>query len=124
MEGQRWHSTVVDLAFFVTVCLLGFRQVLHETVLATLLGMYAAGRFGVAHGKQQAVIALSGSGSGSVPPTGSGGSGGSGASGEHRLHLPPQESSLTSTSKKVDPRTLQQTRTAVDLRLASLGWWG
>jgi hypothetical protein len=116
VEGQRWHSTLVDLAFFATVCLLGFKLVLHETVLATLLGMYAAGRFGVAHGKQQAVIALSGGGN-SNPP----GPPGSGSSGEHRLNL---SQSPPPPSKKVDPRTMRDAQNAIEARLACLGFWG
>jgi hypothetical protein len=80
MEGQRWMSMIVDLAFFAVIGLLGLKRVLSEPILAALLSSYAAHRFGVAMGKQQAVIALSGSGGS--------GSGSSGSSGEHKLNIP------------------------------------
>src|SRR5512147_2406420 len=75
MEGQRALSTIVDLAFFVVIGLLGWHKVLSEAVLATLLSAYTAHRFGIASGKQQAIVALGSAGSsgGSVPPGSSGG---------------------------------------------------
>jgi len=86
MEGQQWRSLIGDIAFLSVVCVLGLKHVLSEGVLATLLAAYAAGRFGVAHGKQQAAIALTSgpSGTGSsgpgASPTPNGEAGGSGTS--------------------------------------------
>lgn len=79
MEGQRILATLVDLAFFVVVGLLGMKRILSEGVLATLLSGYVAHRFGVASGKQQAIVAatLGGGGGGGGMAGGSGGGSGS-----------------------------------------------
>lgn len=70
MEGQSYRSMVVDVVYFAIVGLLGWHRSLSEPVLAALLGVYSAHRFGVAMGKQQAVVAMSG-----PPRDGTGGSG-------------------------------------------------
>lgn len=71
-------GNITDLAFFAVVGYLGVHHTLGEPVLATLLSAYVAHRFGVAMGKQQAVIALSNNSGGGG---GGGGGGGTGTSG-------------------------------------------
>jgi len=94
MEGQRALSTIVDLAFFIVIGLLGWHKVLSEAVLATLLSAYTAHRFGIASGKQQAIVAL-GSG-GSVPP----GSGGSGPSSSQKMAAVREETARLNENDK------------------------
>lgn len=50
---QQWKSALVDIAFFVTLGLLGYHGVLKEAAVLSLLSVYATGRFSVAMNKQQ-----------------------------------------------------------------------
>jgi len=73
--GQRFVAAVVDICFFVVIALFGIRKVIGEVLIGTLLSSYAAYRFGVAQGKQQAVTAMHTSGAYGGGPGGSGGPG-------------------------------------------------
>jgi uncharacterized membrane protein YgcG len=57
--GQRLTSALVDVIFFAVVWSLARERVIEGQAVVGLLSMYAGARFGIAHGKQQTVIALS-----------------------------------------------------------------
>lgn len=84
--GQRFIAAIVDVCFFAVIALFGIHKIIGEVLIGTLLSSYAAYRFGVAQGKQQAVTAMSNSGAfdgarsggGIGGPSSGGGSGGSG----------------------------------------------
>ena len=115
MEGQRILATLVDLAFFVVVGLLGMRRILSEGVLATLLSGYVAHRFGVASGKQQAIVAATLGGGG-----GGGGMGGSGGSGSSQ-RMPAVRTEIVEPNPR-DSRRLM--REASDELVHVHGWIG
>jgi hypothetical protein len=77
-QGQRLYSTITDLAFFVVIALFGLNKIIGEPIIAALLSSYAAYRFGVAQGKQQAAVAISGAMGGGGGGGGGGGVGGGG----------------------------------------------
>ena len=106
MEGQSYRSALVDVVYFAIVGVLGWHHSLSEPVLAALLGVYSAHRFGVAMGKQQAVVALS------SPPR-DGGQGGGGLT----LRPPPSSSS---TSDGAPPSVAHRSSELLD----RLGWIG
>jgi hypothetical protein len=79
--GQRFIAAIVDVCFFAVIALFGIHKIIGEVLIGTLLSSYAAYRFGVAQGKQQAVTAMSNSGAFGSGGGGSGGpSSGSGGS--------------------------------------------
>lgn len=75
--GQKLLASLVDIAFFVVLGLMGWHGVLKEGAVLMLLGLYAQGRFNVAMQKQQTVQMATITGS-SGPTSGPGGGGGSG----------------------------------------------
>ena len=54
--GQRIESAIVDVIFLGLIGYLAAHHVLSEAVIAGIFGTYAAGRFGIKAGKQQAAI--------------------------------------------------------------------
>jgi len=126
MEGQRALSTLVDIAFFVIVGIFGLNHILSEAVLATLLSGYAAHRFGIASGKQQAIVALSSSGS--LPP---GSGGGTGSSQKMPAVRQPIREEVADNGR--DPRRMQREsmqrenairHDAIENMSRLIGWWG
>lgn len=69
--GQKFLASLVDIAFFVVLCIMGWRGVLKEGAVLMLLGLYAQGRFNVAMQKQQTVqmATLTGAPPGGSPPS-------------------------------------------------------
>lgn len=70
--GQKLLASLVDIAFFVVLGLMGWHGVLKEGAVLMLLGLYAQGRFNVAMQKQQTVQMATVTG-GPGGPTGPGG---------------------------------------------------
>jgi hypothetical protein len=71
--GQKLLASLVDIAFFVVLGLMGWHGVLKEGAVLMLLGLYAQGRFNVAMQKQQTVQMATVTGG---PPMGPGPGGG------------------------------------------------
>lgn len=73
--GQRVTSALVDVVFFAVVWSLAREHVVEGQAVVGLLSSYAAWRFGIAHGKQQTIVAMSrqhdrdGGGPGAPPPS-------------------------------------------------------
>jgi hypothetical protein len=56
--GQRVTSAIVDVVFFAVVWSLARSRVVEGQAVVGLLSMYAGARFGIAHGKQQTIVAM------------------------------------------------------------------
>jgi hypothetical protein len=95
--GQRALSAVVDVAFFISITLLGLHEVLKESSLILVLSIYATGRFSVAQSKQQQQGIAQLMSGGNYPPSGGGGLGGGGG-GSGTMRIPPEVKSTTASS--------------------------